>query len=209
MIALHAVALFLVAFSPVILWFMRHAKRDAAPPTLLNNLMYTVPFLLVGTIVSAILSVNGSPLAEWSIPTFAIIAVAFFAPSVSFMRTFSIVMFFVCLALCADGLWLRESNYTSSPAQTASSSSAVSHAILRNVGDKVGKLNLPPVDSPRPLDELVDLTIPNVESMTFAAEWHTPITGLFRIQRSEQKIWIVGMNGVAPQLETRPFKTEP
>lgn len=205
MVEFHAIALLMVALSPVTLWLMRRAHRRTTPPASIKNIVYALPFLIVGGILSAMLSINGTPTSEWVVPTFVIVAAAFIAPSPKSMRTFSIVLFFVCIALCIDGLWLRSSGYTSDPARTASYSAAISRTTLNSVRDKVQKQQWPPVDAPKPLSELVDQQIPNVECVHVVTEWHTPITGLFKINRDEQRIWVTGMNGAIPQLETRPL----
>lgn len=204
MIVLHTIALLLVGLSPAVLWAQRPRGGLSESAALIPRLAYLAPFLIVGVICSLLLCVHGVPLAEWALPTFAIIAAAFIAPSARSMRWFSIVLFVICIGLCADGLWLRGTDYTSSPSGTAGISAAVYKARLSSVREQVKKRQLPAPQQPTPVQNLFDEPLPSLESVRVVTEWHTPITGLFRINRGQQEIWLTGMDGDIPQLEARP-----
>jgi len=206
MVALHAVALFIVLLSPVVLFFSRPAGNGEARPILIEKIVYVIPFVIIGGLFSAFLSINGTPIAEWLIPAFVILAAAIIAPSVSSMRRLSIVVLFLCIALCVEGLWLRESGYTSSPELTLRSNGARSRAVLNSVRETTSRHQLVPEELPRPLNELLGRDVPNVESVEIVTEWHTFITGLLKIMTREQTIWVVGIDGDVPRLEARPSK---
>lgn len=203
MIVIHAVALLMVAFSSVMLWLFRRSKPRAIEGQFFKKILYVVPFLFVGGIASASLSVNGGLLSEWAIPAFVVLAAAFIAPTIEFMRAYSAILFVICIGLCAEGLILRESGYTSNPHVTAGSSAAHSNAILRTIRHELEAQTLPAVESPRPLNELLGQEIPCIGSIRVMRQWHTPVTGLLRIERYPQTIWVIGVDGTTPQLELR------
>ena len=206
MVALHAVALLIVLLSPLVLFFSRPSGTSANRQMVIEKIVYVIPFLIIGALFSAFLSINGTPLAEWVIPAFVVLAAAIIAPSVSSMRRLSIVVLVLCIALCVEGLWLRESGYTSNPELTLRSNRARSRAVLNSVRETASRQQLLPEDMPKPLNELLRQDIPTVESVDIVSEWHTLITGLFRIKTREQVIWVVGIDGEVPRLEARPSK---
>ncbi len=207
MVILHAVTLLIVGFSPLIVWRIGKSVRKGAPPSFIRNLAYAVPFLIIGGIFSSVLSTNGAPLSEWAIPTFVVLAAAFIAPTTSSIRVFAAVVFFICIGLCIEGITLRNSGYTSNPAMTASSSAARSKTILSSVRSKIEKQEMHLLNGPVLLKELVDQEVPTIESLHVTIEWHTPITGLFRIVPQQQEIWIMGLEGTVPRLEAKPIQT--
>jgi hypothetical protein len=205
MIFVHAVTLLIVALSPIFLWMYGRAAHKPIEPAFFKNILYVIPFLIVSCISFAFLSIHGGPASEWAIPTFVIIAAALIAPSPSSMRAYSICIFLICIALCGQGLWLRENGYTSDPAMTTNAGNASSRAILNSIRTKIEKQQLAADDLPKPLSELTDQEIPKVETLRLVTEWHTPITGLFKITRDKENIWVTGLNGSSPQLETKPL----
>ncbi|WP_373650973.1 hypothetical protein [Schlesneria sp. DSM 10557] len=191
----------MVTLSPAILWLFRRSEPRETEALFFKKILYVIPSLVVGGISSVNLSVNGGLLSEWLIPAFVVLAAAFIAPTIGCMRAYSTIILVIGIGLCAEGLILRESRYTSNPQVTAGASAAHSKAILSTIRNELEEQTLPSVESPRPLNELVGREIPCIGSMRVMTQWHTPVTRLFRIERCPQKIWVVGHDGTTPQLE--------
>ncbi len=154
-----------------------------------------VPMIVVGVLCTLVLNANGTPKAEWIIPTLAILIVGLFCRSEKLFRVVRWGMVVLSVALCVNFLNIVQSgDYTASPEGVAQRSKLRERIALRKAASVIenrfdGKAVLPE----QPVAELLrSPTIGEIDTPEVAEEWHTPLTRIYKMNHVKSKIWYPG-----------------
>ena len=188
--------------------------RDRSNRALFEVLIGITPVIMLGVITSMLLRINGTPTVEWALPAICILLLGMFGNSKRDYNRVLILMYCFSLMLCLNFLILTHNDYTSDPERTIAVYDTQKFVLLRKAKNALirkKRLDINLIEAPvsRHIDNMnVDEYC--IKSTTTVKEWHSFITRLYRVSRTDNIIWHRGGKVMesGENLELRPVTHE-
>jgi hypothetical protein len=149
------------------------------------------PFLILGVISSLMQSVYGSPTREWVIPALAALALGVFCRSERAFRYGAHAFLIAAIVLWWNFADVVLSGYTADPVMTMKLERSIQGGKITTAARDLRKLT--GVFPAAPVSAI--LHQPQYDAVTGTTiewQWHTPLTGLYRVHRTKGSLWYPG-----------------
>ncbi len=168
-----------------------------------------VPFFLMGTLCLLLLSGTGIPTREWAVPAGAVLAVGVGCRSVASSKRRSWGFLAVSLGLCVNFTSLVHGEFTANPGFSRRTARAKQSATIASASAALKKSHAAGDRLPEgPLSAILhEPFYDKIEGTTVEHEWHTPLTGLYRVRKASGSLWCPGGEVMTSggRLEWRPI----
>jgi hypothetical protein len=166
------------------------------------------PFLVIGVLCSLLLSAYGAPFPQWTIPALATLALGLFCRSERAFRYATYAFLIATVALCWTFGGLISSEFTADPGRTLNLEGAIQWRAIKAASRELGKLS--GVFPEGPVSGILqDRRYDTVQRPMVESQWHTPLTGLYRVCRDKGYLWYPGGDVVIASRQIRWRPTNP
>lgn len=150
--------------------------------------------LVLGFVLQLILGLNGTPKTQWIIPTICLLSIWVSPLPSRTVRTAGLILFVIAMVLSVHFLVLVHLGYTGAPAMALEVNKARQETALFAYAKKLRATYPCNMEFPHGPVGVVfpELGRVSERNITITREWHTFITGLWKVGSQEADIWYPG-----------------
>jgi hypothetical protein len=166
------------------------------PRPLVRVLIPITPLLLIGIMCALMLSAYGAPLREWAVPALSILALGLFCRSERSFRYGTHAFLIAAIVLCWNftRIMAPPFPYTADTVHAGGLTRAREQAEIAGAQKALRTISVVAPSFPEgPVSAILnEPKYDAVRHVTIQPEWHTPLTGLYRVRRAQGSLWYPG-----------------